>query len=213
MPAATHEQIDKLWEDMAGVDASLILSDRTQTQLNRRVGYRSFVEHCCRSSKYFFEIKKCGNSHCEICGPTTMEADLFAKIKPFPDPVPSENGLHFKSFGEVYGTKTSQDHCPSLGTSACKMKASTTVVGNVTLKKETVRNIVKSVSCNKPRCVFAAKKLPPEQSKEFHRVAEDYEYSCGAELLPTGHPLHDVVVLRPALSCSVDIEWVYVSAR
>ena len=104
-----------------------------------------------------------------------------------------------------YGTETSQDHCPSLAKSAGRMNATSTVVGSVILKKVTVHGVVTCVNCNKPRCVFSAKKLSAEQNEKLWCVMEDHEYSCCGTLRPTGHSLHDIIVVRNGLSCSLPI--------
>ena len=83
-----------------------------------------------------------------------------------------------------------------------------TTAGNVTLEKEAVRSVIKCITCGKSWRVFAKKKLLVEQSEELQIWTEDYEYSCGLVLVPTGHSLHDVVAVQLGLSCSTHIEWV-----
>lgn len=71
-----------------------------------------FLSHCCHQRHYFFEIKKCSESTRPICTPVYTPAEELVKIKMFPDPVPNDTG-HYKSFSEVYGTATTEDHRPS----------------------------------------------------------------------------------------------------
>ena len=160
------------------------------------------MDYCCRSRKYFFEIRKCGRSDCQICGPTVLSTDSFAALQSFPDPVPAD-GDHYKPFAEVYGTATTQQHCPSVAAASAKATASAGTAGGVSLKKETVRCIVKCVECEKPRCIFSNKKLSAKQQEEPSRLLETYQYVCGSSLIPEGDDvLGGVVAVRPGLVCS-----------
>ena len=47
-----------------------------------------FMDHCCVSRTYFFTVKKCGSSDCEICDPPRLPVDVFCQLHNFPDPVP-----------------------------------------------------------------------------------------------------------------------------
>ena len=58
---------------------------------------KQFIEHCCTSRQYFFNIRKCGTSTCDSCKPPS-----------FPENVLSS--LHI----QVSGTTTTEAHCPSL---------------------------------------------------------------------------------------------------
>jgi len=71
------------------------------------------MDHCCRRRKYLFQIKKCGSSSCSICKPPKLPSDVFQTISFIPDPVPGDEG-HYKCFSDVYGTDTTEEHCPSL---------------------------------------------------------------------------------------------------
>ena len=71
------------------------------------------MEHCCQQRHYSFCIKKCGDSACGVCKPPRLPPDTFSKIHFVPDPVPQAYG-HYKSFEDVYGTVTTEEHRPSL---------------------------------------------------------------------------------------------------
>lgn len=47
-----------------------------------------FIDHCCVSRTYFFTVKKCGASDCQICAPPRLPIDIFSQLHNFPDPVP-----------------------------------------------------------------------------------------------------------------------------
>ena len=63
---------------------------------------------------YSFQVKKCGDAACNICKPPNLPRDIFSQLKWIPDPIPDSDG-HYKQFSTcLYGTKTSEDYCPSL---------------------------------------------------------------------------------------------------
>ena len=75
--AAREEGISELW-------------NKIDPDFN--IGFTEKVSAKCLTPKlqefiYFFEIKKCGQSTCEVCTPIRMPFEEFSKIKTFPDPV------------------------------------------------------------------------------------------------------------------------------
>ncbi|CAB4438909.1 unnamed protein product, partial [Rhizophagus irregularis] len=60
-----------------------------------------------------FTIKKCGESTCTICRLPRCLPEDFEQLHRLPDPVPGDD-LHYKSFEELYGKQTTEDHRPSL---------------------------------------------------------------------------------------------------
>ncbi|CAG8850761.1 20747_t:CDS:1, partial [Racocetra persica] len=75
-----------------------------------------FMNHCCRSRTYFFEIRKCQEAEtgCTICRPPRNRPDVFSKLQPFPDPIPKANEDNYMPFCEIYGKDTSEKYHPSL---------------------------------------------------------------------------------------------------
>src|ERR1043166_718494 len=73
------------------------------------------TRHC------FFSIKKCGESACTICRPPRCSPEDFEQLYHLSDPIPGED-LHYKSFEELYGKQTSEDHRPSLKDAKTKTK-------------------------------------------------------------------------------------------
>ncbi|CAG8827649.1 15760_t:CDS:2, partial [Gigaspora rosea] len=59
-----------------------------------------FMNHCCRSRTYFFEIRKCqeAGTGCTICRPPRSRPKIFSKLQPFPDPIPKANEDHYMPF-------------------------------------------------------------------------------------------------------------------
>ena len=82
---------------------------------------QEFFEHCCTTRHYSFTIKKCGESSCTICRPPRYSPEDFEQLHRLPDPVPGED-MHYKSFEELYGKQTTEDHRPSLKNTKTKMK-------------------------------------------------------------------------------------------
>ncbi|XP_070536565.1 uncharacterized protein [Ptychodera flava] len=66
------------------------------------------------------------------------------------DPVPTEDGDHFKSFEELYGTETTEKFRPSL---VSKQTALAQRDFGFRLSGETVRQTILCTECSKPRCV------------------------------------------------------------
>src|SRR6266498_5476263 len=81
--------------------------------LSLKTSFQKFFTHCCKKRTYFFEIKKCGDFNCKICGPIRSNLEIFNTLKGLPDPI-SENEGHYKEFLNVYGTSTTEEYCPSL---------------------------------------------------------------------------------------------------
>ena len=67
------------------------------------------------------QVKKCGVPLCKICKPVRMDHNVFASLHFLPDPTPAGDG-HYKSFCDIYGQVTSEEHRPSLQTSKKKLR-------------------------------------------------------------------------------------------
>ncbi len=210
--AATDEEIDELWTAMQDVDKELKKSETTQKATKDRAGLEHFLQHCCVRRHYFFEIKKCGDQQCTTCGPTVLPSERFAELQAFPDPVIRQDDKeHFKSFGDCYGTTTTESDRPSLR-QAGKKNAFSSEVRGVACRAECVRATVSCSECEKPRCVFAEHKLSSEHVQELQAVLHDNLYTCGAPLWSPEHALYDKVVVRD-IDCEGCIEPAYYSCR
>ena len=54
---------------------------------------KKFLAHSCRQDHYFFEVRKCGNEECGICGTVRLSIEEFSKIKFFLDPMMKDDDL------------------------------------------------------------------------------------------------------------------------
>ena len=88
--SATEADIDDLWESAQEVEPSLVRGESLRK------------EHCCARRHYFFVVKKCGSSDCDMCNPPRLPSN--------------------KGFADVYGTTTDESHRPSLQKKSKKTK-------------------------------------------------------------------------------------------
>ena len=70
----------------------------------------------------FFDILKCGKSDCILCMLPQLPVTEFGKLGHLPDPVPGTDD-HYKPFGEVFCTTTTEEHRPSAKHKARKEKS------------------------------------------------------------------------------------------
>ena len=150
-----------------------------------------FIKHCCMARHYSFQIKKCGVPSCEICKPVRMDWDVFTTLHFLPDPTPAGDG-HYKSFCDLYGQVTSEEHCPSLQTSKKASKRSNP-------SQQHVRNVgllVQCEECDMWRLLFCRFKLNYQETSELSRCLDDISYSCGVSFSELELPgrLKDVCV-------------------
>ncbi|KAK6182622.1 hypothetical protein SNE40_010264 [Patella caerulea] len=121
-PVKTYDAVSKadiecLWE-------KALLIDPNQLQMTHMKKYKdlqTFIEVHCRERNYTFSIKKCVENPCGFClaHPPTLPESVFSSVYWLPDPVPGSEG-HYKSFSDLYGTVTSEEHRPSLNTTKAK---------------------------------------------------------------------------------------------
>ena len=65
-------------------------------------------------------LDECNDIDRRICKPPRLPPDVFCNIHHLPDPIP--DGDKYKDFGEVYGSQTSEKHCPSLSSPGAKTR-------------------------------------------------------------------------------------------
>ena len=111
--AATKEEIEEFWSVLLLIDSTLTIDDTTKNQIGKKIDVCGFIKHCCRARHYSFQVKKCGVPLCKICKPVRMDHNVFASLHFLPDPTPAGDG-HYKSFCDIYGQVTSEEHRPSL---------------------------------------------------------------------------------------------------
>ena len=120
--SATEADIDDLWESAQEVEPSLVRGESLRKEhLAKKENLKKFMEHCCTHRHYFFVVKKCGSSDCDMCNPPRLPSNVFSEIHILPDPMPGDEG-HYKGFADVYGTTTDESHRPSLQKKSKKTK-------------------------------------------------------------------------------------------
>lgn len=113
--AADEDEIEAFWEILQQIDQSLAMSDTSKKAIKAKKDLLRFISHCCQTSHYSFQIKKCGKPDCEICKPVRMDPAIFASLHYLQNPVPGIDD-HYKSFDEVYGhdEALTDKHIPSI---------------------------------------------------------------------------------------------------
>ena len=166
---------------------------------------RSFIDHCCKSTNYSFQIKKCSKIDCNLCKPVRMAPSKFESIEFLPDPIPGDDG-HYKTFADVYGSETTEEHRPSLIESKKKTVHRRSIDFYST--RQHVTNVVVVIQCEEYdmwRLLFCRKKLNSQKRKLLEEFLEDLSYTCGDTFtdyeMPSGlggicikdHKCHDTI--------------------
>ncbi|CAI2186741.1 954_t:CDS:2, partial [Funneliformis geosporum] len=90
-----------------------------------------------------------------------------------PDPIPGLDN-HYMSFSEVYEMKITEQYCPSLQ----NKKSQNIPIMSAQFGKN-VWTVIKCVKCNKPRVLYACRKLSEEEYLLLQSFLETVEYICG----------------------------------
>src|SRR5436853_3069488 len=98
-----------------------------------------------------------------ICRPPRYSPEDFEQLHCLPDPIPGDD-LHYKSFEELYGKQTTEDHRSSLKSTKTKTKKNTKTKHTMPFCPSAVRakNVgitVNCVECEKPHFLFSIRKL------------------------------------------------------
>ncbi|XP_070538845.1 uncharacterized protein [Ptychodera flava] len=147
---ANDTLMTELWDTISTIDDSVTQDDTTTKLLQGKTKLQAFLNHCTVRRHYYFMISKCGDISCKLCKPPRLPQDVFQGIHKLPDPVPTEDGDHFKSFEELYGTETTEKFRPSL---VSKQTALAQRDFGFRLSGETVRRTILCTECSKARCV------------------------------------------------------------
>lgn len=140
-----------------------------------------------------------------------LPREVFDKLKPFPDPMPSDDE-HYMSFEEVYGSDTSEKHRPSAHKKSTKQR-SLPFHG----KLQHVKNanfMIECDECGMWRLVYSLRKLNSSQRSSLEKSLSGMSFSCGAPLqeLDLTPELCDLVFVR-TLNCEDPIEILYYTAK
>ena len=103
----------------------------------------------------------------------------FSQIHHLPDPILASDG-HYKPFSDVYGTKTTEAHRPSLAkrtgsTKTLPFVASVQHVRSVSL-------MIQCEECGMWRLLYSPRKLSSIARQELVTILDDYTFTCGATL-------------------------------
>ena len=216
--SCSEEEVMQLWNNILKVDDTLTTADRTQQQAKSKEQLQAFMKTHCQARHYSFSIKKCGLVSCRVCKPPRLHN--FEDLHHLPDPVPDGSSLSYKSFEDVYGSNTTEEHRPSL----LKTKEDSGMPFNATA--QTAKNVglvIQCQECDTFRTLHAAKKLKKQDVENLQAAIETLLYTCGSSLQAqtdeqAGADCADAgslvanVYVRGNLSCGTPTELCYYSA-
>ncbi|XP_070559193.1 uncharacterized protein [Ptychodera flava] len=225
MDPVADVEIDHLKQHLQAAFPDLATDKLQKAHTQKVKSYTSWMDKHSRQRQYCFQIRKCDDTMC--CTPKKTVMD---DLEWLPDPVLQENGEHYKQYSEVKGTDTTENDRPSLTvTKVSKQRSSQSEVpqsesesvsvqraspqcSNITFSAQTARASLQCVECRKPRVIYAKTKLSQTDQIKLAILMSENDYTCGAELSPPDHRLHEKVALRPHLSCAVPVEIPYYGA-
>lgn len=151
--SASEHEMEAFCSVLEELDPKITRGDRSKDCLPNRPALKAFMEHCCYQRKYVFGIKRCGKPDCSICRPPRL-GEVFKELHHLPDPVP-ENSLHYKSFSDLYGTLTTEQHRPTLKNKSASSSHGIPFSPNA----QTARELILCSECLKPRVIYSQRKL------------------------------------------------------
>ena len=140
-----------------------------------------------------------------------MDAEEFSTLHFLPDPIPGDDG-HYKSFADVYGQCTSEQHRPSLQISRTSAKRSI----SFTPSQQHVRNVgllVQCEECDMWRLLFCKHKLNYQEVMELTQCLDDISYTCGVAFSDLDFPGRLKNVCMKDHRCNDPIEKLYYSCE
>ena len=208
--AATTENLTELWSTLNEIDSEFKFTHTDKiTRKGLSATLQSYLRHCCREWHYFFDIKKCGDSSCNMCKPPCLPVEEFTKLKHLPDPMIAADG-HYKKFDEVFGTSTTEEQRPSLQKITKKRLPFYPSVQHV----NNVKTMLMCDECGMWRLVYATKKLKTAEIRKLRTALDDLSFSCGASLQEANIPLDlKPLVYVKSMHCNEPIEKLYYSAK
>ena len=171
--AATEDEIHEFWSVLLLIDSTLTTCTTTKKLLKTKTAMCEFIKHCCKVRYYSFQIKKCGQPSCAICKPVRLDSNVFETLSFLPDPIP-ENDEHYKSFSDVYGQTTSEQHRPS-PTKKPKQKIGFTPSQQ---HVENVGTLIECEECDKWRLMFCSHKLSHQEVLTLTKCLDNVSYMC-----------------------------------
>ena len=205
--SCSENSIDALFSKVREIEPELKKTDTQQRDLKRLPKLTEFIEHCCRRRKYFFCIKKCGNTSCLMCKPPRLSEEVFCELHFFPDPLRKPNSDSYKEFQDVWGEPTSEGDLPSLKTNKSQSQ------GSFRLSGEKVRYVLTCGECLKPRCVYSARALTKQQLRLLEEYSYDHFYVCGGSIIPEKSELFSLCAFEIGINCETELSSHYYSSR
>lgn len=175
--AATEDEITEFWSTLLLIESKLTRQFTTAKHLKEIPDMCVFLEHCCQSRHYSFQIRKCAVRSCKICKPLRMDEEEFKATNFLPDPVPDTDG-HYKSFFDLFGQPTTEEFRPSLKNTS---KSAKNVLGYAPSQQH-VNNVgllVQCEECDMWRLLFCKYKLNYQENCELQTALDDISYTCG----------------------------------
>ena len=144
---------------------------------------------------------------CKTCRPPRLPLLEFRQLTWLPDPQFTDAAKeHYKAFDDIFGQDTVEVDRPGAKTQENKS-------GKAYFTKEKVGDAVECESCGKWRCVYAPTKPPRASKDQFHQAVDTLMYTCGALILPEGHPVAEIFIVCQDISCSDPVEKQYYSCK
>ena len=179
----------------------------------------------CLLFDFSLQMRKCEDTAC--CSPSSLPRDQLHWL---PLPVLDNTGEHYRPFQECYKSGDPSDgDMPSVLQEKTDRRApkprQTPAVPTVASEEpalspayaakftgQNARVLVECVDCRKPRVVHSTTRLSERQKLGLAIVFSEYEYSCGSEVVPPEHSLHNKVFVRMTLTCESRVESSYYSS-
>lgn len=125
-----------------------------------------------------FSLKKCGEQTCFVCAPSRLLPEVFSTLHHLPDPLHSADGEHYLSFTEVYGKDTSEKDLPFLTDRSHSRKLHGMPFNPNAQYARCVNKSIICSECDKPRVLYAARKLQLKETEQLMLELEMVLYTC-----------------------------------
>lgn len=76
-----------------------------------------------------------------------------------------------------------------------------------------VREVIRCGECIRPRCIYSAAKLTPQDSSAVRHQKEEDIYTCGSPLFPETSHYYDSIVMREGLTCLSPVKVNYFAGK
>ena len=83
---------------------------------------------------------------------------------------------------------------------------------NKIFSKQYARLVIQCVECRKPRLVYSWRRLGTRQELALILAMSEYDYTCGAPILPPDNQLVKLCITKPNLTCAMTVQIPYYSS-